>query len=476
MDSTKTIYIAKAREDSRLKKFQVILQKNNATEGVNHNFFYTSCMTYIWNILYVASGILLLPVLLWQRFVGGKRRAGWGAKLLGNVTLPNAQRPAPNARFWLHAVSVGEVNLLAPLVKLIEHEQPNWQLYLTVGTVTGYELAQKKYPHVTLSYAPLDFSWAVARAIERIQPDLVVLVELEVWPNLIAGVTQRGIPLAVVNGRLSERSFRGYRRFRWLLGSTFQRLSLVAAQTEEYAERFRAMGTGNVTVTGSLKFDNAPSDRTLPAIQRLREWAGWTEQEKIFVAGSTGEPEEALALDAYSTLRVEHPELRLVIVPRHPERFDEVARLIEARGFLCQRRSTSTGVLTSAAQNGTVILVDVIGELGHWWGTADIGFVGGSLNDRGGQNMIEPAAYGVATCFGPNTRNFRDIVALLLAADAAVVVPNGAGLAEFVRRCLVEDRRARELGERAAAFAKTQQGATARTLEHISLNCSCSRI
>ncbi len=441
-------------------------------------------MTYFWNLLYVVAGILLLPVLLWQRFVRGKRRGGWSAKLLGNVTLPPGNSddnlhfsrgltsPAqvhanPAQRLWLHAVSVGEVNLLAPLVKLIELEQPQWQLYLTVGTVTGYELAQKKYPHVTLSYAPLDFSWAVARAIERIQPDLVVLVELEVWPNLIAGVTKPGIPLAVINGRLSERSFRGYRRFRWLLGSTFQRLSLVAAQTEEYAERFRALGSSNVSVTGSLKFDNAPSDRTLPAIQHLRAWAGWNGGETIFVAGSTGEPEEALALDTYATLREEHPKLRLVIVPRHPERFDEVARLIEARKYVCQRRSTTgTGGLTSAAQDA-VILVDVIGELGHWWGTADIGFVGGSLNDRGGQNMIEPAAYGVATCFGPNTRNFRDIVALLLAADAAVVVPDGPGLTEFVQRCLADRRWASQLGERAAAFAKSQQGATTRTLSSL---------
>jgi 3-deoxy-D-manno-octulosonic-acid transferase len=265
---------------------------------------------------------------------------------------------------------------------------------------------------------------------------------------------------------LSERSFRGYRRFGWLLGGTFRRLSLVAAQTEEYAERFRALGAKNVIVTGSLKFDNAPSDRTLPAIQALREWAGWHGGETIFVAGSTGEPEEALALDTFAALRKEHPNLRLVIVPRHPERFDEVARLIEARGFPCQRRSSRTGGLTSAAQE-PVILVDVIGDLGHWWGTATIGFVGGSLNDRGGQNMIEPAAYGVATCFGPNTRNFRDIVALLLAADAAVVVPDGAGLTEFVRQCLAEPERAKALGERAAAFAKTQQGATTRTLREL---------
>ena len=434
-------------------------------------------MTYLWNLLYVAAGILLLPVLLWQRFVGGKRRAGWSAKLLGNVTIPavsnlappNTQSPTPNSaqRLWLHAVSVGEVNLLAPLVKLIEREQPQWELYLTAGTVTGYELAQKKYPNLTLSYAPLDFSWAVARTIKRIQPDLVVLVELEVWPNLIAGVTKRGIPLAVINGRLSERSFRGYKRFAWLLGGTFRRLSLVAAQTEEYAERFRTLGAPNAIVTGSLKFDNAPSDRTMPAITALRAWAGWNGGETIFVAGSTGEPEESLALDSYAALRADYPNLRLAIVPRHPERFEEVARLIQARGFTCQRRSDSAPPTPSAQRPAPIILVDVIGELGHWWGTADIGFVGGSLNDRGGQNMIEPAAYGVATCFGPNTRNFRDIVALLLAADAAVVVPDGEGLTTFVHRCLVEPDWAQALGERAAAFAKTQQGATARTLQQL---------
>ena len=306
---------------------------------MNPQLCFTDGMAYLWNILYVIAGILLIPVLLWQRFVKGKRRAGWRAKLLGNVTLPNTDSQStssrgltstaqveanPAQRIWLHAVSVGEVNLLAPLVKLIEREQPEWSLYLTVGTVTGFELAQKKYPQLTLSYAPLDFSWAVARAIDRIKPDLVVLVELEVWPNLIAGVTQRGIPLAVVNGRFSERSFRGYRRFRWLLGHVFRRLTLVAAQTDEYAERFARSGRQHVTVTGSLKFDNAPGDRTLPAIQAPAP-LGWLDRQRNDLRrrqhGRAGGSPRARHVSRPCAANI--PNLRLVIVPRHPERFDD---------------------------------------------------------------------------------------------------------------------------------------------------------
>jgi 3-deoxy-D-manno-octulosonic-acid transferase len=416
-----------------------------------------------WNLVYLLLGVLLLPFFLWQKSVQGKRRAGWAAKFWGAVT-PWKILPA-QPRIWIHAVSLGEVNLLAPLLSRIASEHPDWNCYLTVTTVTGYELAQKKYPHLTISYAPLDFTWAIRRALSIIQPQLLILVELELWPNQIRIVNQANIPITVINGRLSEKSAAGYAKLSWLVKSIAQRITTVAAQTSEYATRFRQLGISEaqIEVTGSIKFDGAKSNRQLPEIQALRDWAGFQADEIIWLAGSTGEPEEQLILQTYQELSTPYPALRLVIVPRHPERFEEVAQLVAKFDLPVQRRSQH--IQSRSAR--PVILVDVIGELGLWWGTAQLGFVGGSLNNRGGQNMIEPAAFGVATCFGPGTRNFRDVVQLLLKADAAVVVGDQRDLKNFIARCISDQSYATALGQRAATIVATQQGATERTLQLI---------
>jgi 3-deoxy-D-manno-octulosonic-acid transferase len=271
--------------------------------------------------------------------------------------------------------------------------------------------------------------------------------------------------VAVVNGRLSEHSFRGYRRIRPLVARVLRTIDLVAAQDETYAERFRQLGARpeTVHVTGSMKYDGAQTDRRNPATERLRRLAGFEAGQPVFLAGSTQEPEESLALAAWQSLRPEWPALRLVRVPRHRERFEAVARFLEESGVAWQRRSRLEAAGPCAAAR--VLLVDAIGELGAWWGTARVAFVGGSLGSRGGQNMIEPAAYGAAVCFGPNTRNFRDIVAAMLAHDAAAVVHDGDELTAFVRRCLAEPAYADALGQRAAELVRRQLGATGRTVD-----------
>jgi 3-deoxy-D-manno-octulosonic-acid transferase len=309
------------------------------------------------------------------------------------------------------------------------------------------------------------------------------LAELELWPNLIRLSHAAGAKLAIVNGRLSERSFGGYRRIRSLISPLLERIDVIAAQNDEYAERFLTLGARaeSVQVTGSLKFDGAETDRANPTTTRLRALAGFEPSDIVFVAGSTQEPEESLALSAFRKLSPAHPRLRLVVVPRHPDRFAAVAAMLESSGLAWQRRSELSwngspepfekhsqpldgSGEPSHQRAARVLLIDVIGELGAWWGTADIGFVGGSLSNRGGQNMIEPAAYGVAVSFGPNTQNFRDIVAGLLAERAAVVVRDGNELTEFVRRSLEDPRFAAELGQRAKAFVSRQLGAADRTL------------
>ncbi len=419
-------------------------------------------MWLLLDLLYIAALVLISPWLFYQAVTKGKYREGLAAKLFGRVP----KRKSNALCIWFHAVSVGEVRLLLPLISEIERRRPEWDCVVSTTTATGYGLARLQFARMSVYYCPLDFSWAVRRAMRRIRPTLLVLAELELWPNLVRAAQDHGVGVAVINGRLSERSFRGYRRVHWLMRHVLAAVDVIAAQSDEYARRFRELGADQrrVHVTGSIKYDGAQCDRNNPATERLRRLAGISPSDAVFLAGSTQEPEEAIALAVYGRLAAEFPCLRLIVVPRHPHRFDEVAALFASSGVAWQRRSDlSDG--SPPHPSCRVLLVDTVGELGAWWGTAQIAFVGGSLGNRGGQNMIEPAAYGAAVCFGPNTRNFRDTVESLLANRAAVVVHDERELGRFVRRCLAEPHFSAELGERAAALVAASRGATGRTLD-----------
>jgi len=432
-------------------------------------------MPYLLDLLYLALILLSLPWLAWQSVRKGKYREGLAAKFLGRVPRREGKKPC----VWFHAVSVGEVNLLAPLLAALARRRPDWECVVSTTTMTGMALAKKKHAAHLVFYCPLDFSWAVKNALRRVRPDLVVLAETELWPNLVGAARRSGAAVAIVNGRLGEKSFRGYRRIRPLAAAILGQIDLVAAQNETYAERFRQLGARpeTVAVSGSMKYDGAQTDRSNPATERLRRLAGFAAEDVIFLAGSTQDPEEEAALAAFRLLKDQWPQLRLVLVPRHPDRFEAVARLLDESGLPWQRR---TALTPDGARRGSpdpaeigdctsprILLVDTVGELGAWWGTAQIAFVGGSFGDRGGQNMIEPAAYGAAVSFGPNTWNFRDIVAAMLDQQAAVVVRNPDELIEFVRRCLAEPDYAAALGARAQALVASQLGATERTLERL---------
>ncbi len=418
-------------------------------------------MAYVLNAFYVLLLIAAPPWLAWQAWRTGKYRDGWGAKLLGRVPLRTGSAPC----LWLHAVSVGEVNLLATLIERWDRLHPEWEIVISTTTLTGFQLANKRYAPRTVFYCPLDLTWAVRRAMRSIRPDLFVLTELELWPNLIRGARQHGAKVAIINGRLSEKSSRGYQRIGWLVRSVMADIDLIAVQNDEYAQRFLNLGAppAVVATTGSIKFDGARTDRGNSDTQRLAKLAGISADDVVFLAGSTQEPEESLALDAYEELVPTHPRLRLILVPRHPERFDSVAELLDRRGVRWQRRSNLDRDRADPAVR--ILLVDAVGELGAWWGAAHIAFVGGSLGQRGGQNMIEPSAYGAAVSFGPNTWNFRDVVAQLLARDAAVVIEGGDQLTAFVRRCLDDADYAAGLGSRAQQLVLEQQGAADRTIE-----------
>ena len=320
-------------------------------------------MPYLLNLIYVLLILLSLPWLVWQSLRKGKYREGYAAKFLGRVP----QRTSNRTCLWLHAVSVGEVNLLVPLLKMIEKERPEWECVISTTTTTGMALAKKKYPRQTVFYCPLDFSWAVKTAMRRVRPNVLVLAELELWPNLIRAAKQRGGKVAIINGRLGEKSFRGYRRIRPLVARLLQQIDVVAAQDETYAERFRSLGARPeaVHVTGSMKYDGAQTDRGNPATQRLAVLAGFKDDDVVLLAGSTQEPEEAMALETFCELSGRWPQLRLVLVPRHPDRFEAVAKLLEASGVCWQRRTALSG---EAASGDGVLLVDVVGELAHGGG------------------------------------------------------------------------------------------------------------
>jgi 3-deoxy-D-manno-octulosonic-acid transferase len=424
-------------------------------------------MSWLLNVIYAGLLILASPWLLVAAWRKRKYREGWNAKFLGGVTARKGQRPC----IWFHAVSLGEVNLLGVLLEEMARRRPDVDCYLTTTTRTGFQAARQRYPRVTVSYCPLDFSWATRRAMARIRPDLLVLAELELWPNLILAARRHGARVALVNGRLSPRSYRGYRRLGPWIGWLLRKVDLLIVQTPQYADRFAALGalSERIYVSGSLKFDGAATQRNHPASRQLARMAQIDRQQVIWVAGSTFPPEEEMLMDVFQRLQADYPMLRLLLVPRHPERFEEVAQILRRTGQSFTRRSQldlPPGERSSSS-TAPVLLVDSVGELAAWWALAHIGFVGGSFGSRGGQNMIEPAGLGVPLCFGPQTENFRDVVQQMIQAEAAEVVHDARELERFVRWCLDSPEQARRQGERARLLVLQNQGAAGRTADQL---------
>ena len=461
-----------------------------------------------WGLNLVYCGLLLLfsPVILFRAVWQGKYRQGWGEKFFGRVEVRASTGPA----IWLHAVSVGEVLVLRTLLPPLREKLPGCEFWISTTTHTGRAVAVEKYPDCRVIYFPLDFTWAVRNALKRVRPSLIVLVELELWPNFIREAAAQSIPLVLINGRMSEKSFRGYRRIRPLMAGLWRGFARIAVQTDEYRRRLEELGAprDRLSVTGSTKFDGLETDRGNARTSEIRSGFGIRADETIFIAGSTQAPEESFAIETYLALRERYPALRLVLVPRHQERFVEVAALVQSRGLPLLRRSVlkaarlrephPSGPLTPALSptvepspkspshvgergqrveslvscetssppelHPPILLLDTLGELGAAWGLADIAFVGGSLTPRGGQNMIEPAAYAAAVLFGPNTANFRQVVELLLSEQAARVVHTPEELTKVVREFLENQNLARQLGETAQRLVLQQQGATARTV------------
>jgi 3-deoxy-D-manno-octulosonic-acid transferase len=421
-------------------------------------------VSYFLYSLVLAAGMLLsLPYWLYQILRHGKYRVGF-AERRGKVPdrLIAARSASPKERtVWIHAVSVGEVLAVSGLVEEMRRGFPQHRILISTTTDTGQQLARKRFGVENVFYFPLDFAFAIRPYLRALQPELVVLAETEFWPNFLHEAHLAGARIAVVNARISDRSWPNYRRFEWALRRMLVHVDLFLAQTEEDGARLRSIGASadHVEVTGNLKFD-----LSLPAppaiVERLGRSLTGEGAGPVLVCGSTVEGEEPLLLKAFEHVRVAHPRAVMILAPRHPERFDEVAILLQQLGIPSRRRTQWQGEPLA----GGVLLVDSIGELAALYALADVAFVGGSLVPRGGHNIIEPAQHGVAIVVGNHTENFRDIVALFQSRDAVRIV----GMAELpltLMHLLANDAERRALGQHARETMQSQTGATSRTLE-----------
>jgi len=465
-------------------------------------------MRIVIDFLYLLAAIAITPIALYRLIRHNRYRKGW-AQRLGRIT----RKYTPKKCIWLHAVSVGEVNAATTVVKELRHRFTDYEIVVSTTTDTGFTRANALFgKDLRVFYFPLDFSWVIRRAFRNIRPALCLLMELEVWPNFVQTAQQSGIPVVVVNGRISDRSFAGYRRFRPIIKRMFAKVTLVLAQTDEYARRFKELGCSNVIVSGSLKYDTADTDVKVPGADVLAaqlnisrhcepkrsEGAAVSkptdgiasvaslprndviEAERLWVAGGTGNDEEAILLDVYRQLKQDarFADLRLAIVPRKPERFDEVAQLIKEKGFDLIRYSQVKKAVTENAattekssivnrQSSIVVLGDTMGDLRKFYSLASIIFVGRSLVPMGGSDMMEAAALGKCTIIGPHAFNFKQTVDALLDDNGAILVNNKEELLGAMTKCLSDSDYAQQIAQNGLKVIIKNQGATQKTIAQV---------
>jgi len=414
-------------------------------------------MYLLYSALLAAGLLVTLPYWLWQMSRHGKYHEGLSERL-GRVPARLTSQPALSV-MWIHAVSVGEVLAVSGLVSELRRRCPERRIVVSTTTDTGQELAGRYFGEANVFYFPMDFGFAIRPYLRRLQPKLIVIAETEFWPNFLRLAHASGARIAVVNARISDRSFPRYRRWRFLLTGVLRAIDLFLAQTDADARRLHDIGARGerVYTSGNLKFD-VPSPAMPSIVARLH--AVLADAGPVIVCGSTVEGEEPVLLRAFENILASHPRTVMVLAPRHPERFAEVAQLLESLRIRFWKRSLWNG----EALAGGVLLVDTIGELAALYSLADIAFVGGSLVPRGGHNIIEPAKHGVAIVVGGHTENFRDVVGVFQSRDAVRVV--GPADVPLVFMELISNPAARaELGRRATETLRSQTGATQRTAD-----------
>ncbi len=405
----------------------------------------------IWRLGYRLLLWLLLPWVFMHLWWRGRRQPAYREHIAERFGWYEAspQRPV----IWLHAVSVGETRAAEPLVRALATRYPGHELLLTQMTPTGRETAQQLFGGLaTIAYLPYDYPGAVARFLDQFKPRLGILMETEIWFNLVDSCARLGIPLVLANARLSEKSARGYALAAPLTRAALAGLAAISAQTREDAWRLERLGARDVEVTGNLKFDVTVAPQLLALGAQLKQWIG---PRPVLLAASTRQGEEELVLDAFSRMRL--PGLLLLLVPRHPQRFDEVATLLSKRGMRYRRRSEARAV----PQDCQVLLGDSMGEMPAYYAACDLAFIGGSLLPYGGQNLIEACAVGRPLLFGRHMYNFAQASSLAVEAGAAIEVADAAMLGEWAGKLLSDRAAMARMAQAALAFSRAHQGATA---------------
>ena len=401
-----------------------------------------------------------LPFFLLKIATSRRWRSGLSQRL-GAVPPRAGDRPC----IWVHGVSVGEVLAARTLVAAMRESLPGWEVVVSTTTRSGQEVARRTFPDLHLFYYPIDFSFVTRKVLDRIRPDVVVLLELEIWPNFLLTTSRRGIPVFLVNGRITKRSVRGYRWLQKLIPEPLDRIDLYGVQTEAYRERFLALGVppGRVFVTGNLKFDTVVTEGVAGLRKSLSDSLGIGADEWVLLAGSTHDGEEEMVLRAFRAVASRDPRARLVLVPRRLERMASVEAAVSGAGFRSVRRTKATEGPAGGAK--PVIVVDTMGELGSLYAVADVVFVGGSLVPHGGQNMLEPAGFGKPVLTGPHHWNFEEVVDAIGAAGGLEVVKDAGSLEEAVLRLHADRGDSARRGEAARGAVLRGKGATLRTLD-----------
>ena len=429
-------------------------------------------MLFAYSILLTVGVLVLLPAFLLDAARHGKYVAGLRERAGGVAPFDAAGRPV----VWLHCVSVGEAQAARPLVALLGERFPDLALAVSTTTLTGQRVARAAFgpSAAAVFYFPFDWAWSVRRTLRAINPSAVLLLETELWPRFLRECRGRGVPVAVVNGRISERSFRRYARLGRLIDAVLGDLTLAVMQTEEDAARIRRLGlaAGRVRVSGNIKFDIDTPAAESPATAELRSRFRFDPSRPLVVAASTHAPEESIIIEAFKRTRAALPDKqpRLLLAPRHPERFAEAAALLDSSGLGWARRS---GTPAASDAGCDAVLLDTIGELRAAYPLASLVFVGGSIAKTGGHNVLEPAAEAKCVVTGPHTFNFKEIVGRFRELDALVQLPEASDedaadeLARVMAELLADDARRLELGARARAALEQNRGATGRTVEMI---------
>ncbi|MEE9606033.1 MAG: 3-deoxy-D-manno-octulosonic acid transferase [Candidatus Scalindua sp.] len=426
-------------------------------------------MPIIFDSIYLTASVLGAPYILFKMLTSERHRSGLYQRF-GIVSERTSKKPG----IWIHGASVGEVITAKSIVEKIDREFPEWETFISTTTNTGYSVAKQNFSGKPIFYFPVDLSWITRKVLRRIRPSCIILIELEIWPNFLVSVYEKNIPLIIVNGRISNKSFKAYRIISRISGAFYNsltnKMNTYCARTELDAQRFRDLGISSeqVFVTGTMKYDNIPTHTNENSKNELADLFRIKDNDLILIGGSTHEGEEEILLRIFERLSKTYPNLRLIIAPRHIERTRDVSRLIEKKGFTPVLK-TSVDSSNYSWQNSKkeIILIDTVGDLEKIYALSDYVFVGKSLVPSGGQNMMEPAGLGKPVIFGPHVFNFKEEVGMLLRNEAAKMVETEDELCGTIEFFIKNPEAAKEMGLRAQGVVSEKRGATEKNMDII---------